>query len=72
MPDFLRGQCVQKDEFSYLEITVLADDTDPRADNIGGDFLDGWGLHLVDIHLTLPHILQLATQQVEKYVEKQR
>lgn len=38
-------------------------DADPRIDDIGGDLLDGWGLHLVDITLLYGDLVDLAASQ---------
>jgi hypothetical protein len=67
MPGLLRAECVERDGFSYLEITVVADPLDPRADDIEGDLSPEWGLHLVDIPVAGGSLLEMARQQVEAY-----
>lgn len=67
MPGLLRAECVERDGFSYLEITVVADPLDPRADDIQGDLSPEWGLHLVDIPVAGGSLLEMAHQQVEAY-----
>jgi hypothetical protein len=64
LPDFLRGECVVKDGYSYMEITILGVPSDPRPDNIGGNLAPTWGLHLVDVHLAMGDIVDLVKTQV--------
>ncbi len=65
MPDFVQAECVDRGEYQYLEITVMADEEDPRADDFNGDFRGavGWGLHLVDVSLALGNLIALAESQ---------
>lgn len=67
MPGLVTAECVERDGFSYLEITVNGDPTDPRADDVRGDLAPQWGLHMVDIPLTAGSLLALARQQIEAY-----
>ncbi len=66
-PGLVRGECVATDDASWLEITVDADVDDPRADQIGGDLLPGWGLHLVDVALAMGDLVDLAETQITAY-----
>jgi hypothetical protein len=59
-PDFLRGECVSKNGFDYLELTILGDPADPRPDDIGGDLTPQWGLHLVDVTIAMGDIVSLV------------
>ena len=65
MPDFVEGECVDRDGYQYLEITVRAVPEDPRADDFNGDFRNtvGWGLHLVDASIALRNLIELAEGQ---------
>lgn len=63
MPGFLEAECVEQNGFSYLGVTPQADPADPRADDIKGEFTEGWGLHLVDMTLAMGDILDLIEQQ---------
>ncbi|MCU0269709.1 MAG: DUF3089 domain-containing protein [Acidimicrobiales bacterium] len=67
LPGLLRGECVARNGFSYLEVTVQADRTDPRADDIAGDLTPPWGLHLVDVSLALGDLVELVAGQAEAY-----
>ena len=52
-PGLLEGECVKRGPFTYLEITVHGDPADPRTDDITGDLIPSWGLHLVDFDLVM-------------------
>ena len=70
LPGFIEAECVLKEGFSYLEITVLADMADPRIDDIGGDVpaLPSFGLHIVDVNLAMGDLVEIVRQQAEAYV----
>ncbi len=70
LPDFVEAECVVKDGFSYLEITVLADPADPRIDDIGGDMpaLPSFGLHIVDVNLAMGNLVEIVGRQAEAYI----
>jgi hypothetical protein len=67
VPGLLRGECVKRDGFSYLEVTVLADPTDPRGDDIKGDLTPEWGLHLVDANVAMGDLVRIVGKQAEAY-----
>jgi hypothetical protein len=70
LPDFIEAECVVRDGFSYLEITVLADPADPRTDDIGGDVaLPSFGLHVIDASLSMGDIVDIVGRQAEAYVD---
>lgn len=62
-PGLVSAECVERDGFSYLEVTVEADPDDPRADDIGGDLTPEWGLHLQDVNLVMGDIVELVRSQ---------
>ncbi|MGK0224873.1 MAG: heat shock protein HspQ, partial [Limisphaerales bacterium] len=74
VPGLLTGECVEHDGFSYLSVTVNADPNDARTDEIGGDVVindkvaKDWGLHLIDMHLAMGNLVELAKAQGEAYV----
>lgn len=39
VPGLIQGECIEEDGKGYLSITVNADPSDPRVDDIGGSFL---------------------------------
>ena len=69
LPDFIEAECVVKEGFSYLEITVLADPSDPRIDDIGGDIpaLPSFGLHIVDVNLAMGDLVEIVGNQAQAY-----
>jgi hypothetical protein len=74
VPGLLSAQCVNNEGANYLSITVNADASDPRADDIYGDVVtDGviqknWGLHLIDANLAMGNLLSIVEQQSKAYV----
>ena len=67
LPGLITAECVERDGFSFLEITVNGDPADPRADDIQGDLSPQWGLHMVDIPLAAGSLLDMARQQINAY-----
>ena len=69
VPGLLTAQCVEKDKFSYLEVTVHGNPADPRADDIVGDVMANgqvnasWGLHLIDVNLAMGNLVDIVGQQ---------
>jgi hypothetical protein len=74
MPDFVQAECVDRDGYQYLEISVMADPEDPRADDFNGDFRGGigWGLHLVDVSLAIGNLIDLAQTQGAAWLAAQQ
>ena len=66
-PDFLDAECVDEGGFSYLQVTVNGDPSDPRTDDIGGDLTPEWGLHLVDVQAAMGDLVEVATAQAAAY-----
>jgi hypothetical protein len=76
-PGLIWGECVSRDGHSYLEVTVQADRTDMRADDIPGDLSLGgggpsaqWGLHLIDISVAMGNLLDIVESQTEAYLRR--
>jgi hypothetical protein len=70
LPGLVEAECVVRDGFSYLEITVLADPADPRTDDIGGTVpLPSFGLHIIDANLGMGDIVDIVGQQAAAYVD---
>ncbi len=67
-PGLVSGECVNKNGFGYLEVTVNGDPADPRADDIGGDLTPQWGLHLQDVFLVMQDIVDLVNEQAAAYL----
>jgi hypothetical protein len=69
VPDLISAECVSKDGFDYLAVTVNANPADPRTDTIVGDvtvggvMLKDWGLHLIDMPVEMGNLVDLADRQ---------
>lgn len=66
VPGLLTGECVDNAHGSYLAVTVNGDPKDPRTDDIIGDvvidgkILQNWGLHLLDMNLTMGNLVDVV------------
>ena len=69
-PGLVSVECVQRDGFSYQEVTVRGDPADPRVDDIGGDLTPEWGLHLQDVNLVMGNIVGLVASQSSAYLSQ--
>lgn len=73
VPGMLTAECKTNEFATYLEITVKSDPADPRVDDITGDLgaatkpLANWGLHLIDVNLSMGNLLDLVEQQSKTY-----
>lgn len=78
VPGLLTAECVSNDKGSYLAVKVHGDAKDPRADDIAGDIIvagqvqANWGLHLIDVHVALGDLVNIAGQQAKAYLAKQK
>ncbi|MDH3207884.1 MAG: DUF3089 domain-containing protein [Gemmatimonadota bacterium] len=63
LPGLLSAECRTNEHATYLEVTVNANPSDPRADDIGGDLTPQWGLHLVDMDIALGDLTSIVRQQ---------
>jgi len=74
VPGLLTAECVSNENGSYLAITVHGDPSDPRTDTITGDViangrvLADWGLHLIDVSLTMGNLVDIVGQQSKTYL----
>jgi hypothetical protein len=66
-PDFVEATCVSEGDFTYLSLSVAADPADPRADDIGGDLNEQWGMHLIDANVAMGDIVDLVATQADAY-----
>ena len=73
LPGLVSAQCVSQGGFDYLAVSVHPDKADPRADNIPGDLLvlgvplKSWGMHLVDVNLTIGDLVSVVGAQSKAY-----
>jgi Protein of unknown function (DUF3089) len=77
VPGLLTAKCSSNENASgYLEVTVHGDPADPRVDDIVGDIgvgtnvLANWGLHLIDVNLSMGNLLDIVAQQTKNYLKK--
>lgn len=63
VPGLLSARCATNENATYLEVTVNGDPADPRIDNIGGDLTPQWGLHLVDVNITMGNLVAIVREQ---------
>jgi hypothetical protein len=77
VPGLLTAKCTSNENASgYLEITVNGNPSDPRVDDIVGDLsagtavLTNWGLHLIDVNLSMGNLLDIVGQETKTYTAK--
>jgi hypothetical protein len=69
LPGLLSGECRAVDGAHVLAIRTDANPSDARTDSIGGDVVAGgqivesWGLHLIDVNAVLGDLVALADAQ---------
>ncbi len=68
LPGLTSARCVRSGEFDWLEVTVNADPSDPRADEIGGQISPDWGLHAIDYQVAYGELVALAQSQADAWV----
>jgi hypothetical protein len=74
VPGLLTAQCVSNDKGSYLEVTVHGNPSDPRVDDIAGDVITNgevnasWGLHLIDVNLSMGNLVDIVRQEAKAFV----
>jgi hypothetical protein len=68
-PGLVSTACVSQGGFSYLSVHVNAKPRDPRSDTISGDVMVGqdinaaWGLHLIDMNLSMGDLVDLVSKE---------
>jgi pimeloyl-ACP methyl ester carboxylesterase len=78
VPGLLAAECASNDHANFLKITVHADANDPRVDDVPGDLgaagkpQANWGLHLVDVNLTMGNLLDVVSRQSKAYLSRSR
>lgn len=76
-PGMVFAECVKNNGFSYLQISVVGDYDNARPNDIGGDYwVDGeivpaFGLHLIDMNLTMGNLVEIVRDQALIYSAKQ-
>jgi len=67
VPGLLQGECIEQDGKGYFSISIDADPSDPRVDDINNDLFPGWGLHLIDFAMAQGDLVSLAERQADKW-----
>jgi Protein of unknown function (DUF3089) len=73
VPGMLTAECVVNEHGSYLAVTVHGDPAGPRTSDIVGDVvvskqvLPDWGLHLIDVNLTMGNLLDIVDRETKAY-----
>lgn len=73
VPGMLTAECVANEHGSYLAVSVHGDSSGPRASDIVGDVvangqvLPEWGLHLIDVNLTMGNLLDIVEHESKTY-----
>ena len=68
-PGFVTTTCVNDGGFSYLSVQVNATPKDGRTDTLSGDVTSGskvnamWGLHLIEMNLSMGNLVDLVGRQ---------
>ena len=73
VPGQINGECkVTENRVSYLEVTINADPSDPRADDYPGEFIGGtnWGLHLADVNVAQGDLVRIAQKQAARWLSR--
>lgn len=74
VPGMLTAECLSNEHGSYLAVTIHDDPAGARAHDIGGDLtvngnvLADWGLHLIDMNLTMGNLIDVVGQQSKAYL----
>ena len=72
-PGLVSAQCVNNGSHSYLAISINGVAADPRVDDIPGDILvlgqplKDWGLHMIDVNLTMGDLVAVVGEQARAY-----
>jgi hypothetical protein len=79
VPGLLTAKCSSNENASgFLEVTVHGDPSDPRVDDIVGDLGVGnmvqanWGLHLIDVNLSIGNFVDIVRQEAKAYAAKKK
>lgn len=73
MPNQLSAACrTSPINARYLEVSILADPQDPRADDYPGEFIGGsnWGLHLADVNVAQGNLVRIAKRQIQTWLRE--
>lgn len=78
VPGMLTAECISNEKGSYLAVTVHSNAADPRTDEITGDVvregkvLPEWGLHLIDVNLSIGNLIDIVREQSISHKKAQK
>jgi hypothetical protein len=78
VPGLLTARCTSNENATYLEVNIHPDPSGPRVNDIAGDLMVGgqvqanWGLHLVDMNLTMGNLLDIVGQEAKAFLGRGR
>jgi hypothetical protein len=78
VPGLLTAECVADKNGSYLAVTVHGDPTGPRTNEIvgdvvvGGNVLNEWGLHLIDVQVAMGNLVDIVGQESKAYLKTKK
>ena len=61
--DFIQGECVDKDVYTYLELSTMNGGMGSLPMDVSADIGANWGLHLIDMHISMGNLVDLAAKQ---------
>jgi hypothetical protein len=61
--DFLQGECVDRDIYTYLELSSMNAGMGSLPTDVSADIGANWGLHLIDVHIAMGNLVDLAAKQ---------
>ena len=74
VPGLLSARCVEDGQVVYLAVSRKAVPNGPRVGDIKGDLiingklLPDWGLHLVDVNVTMGNLLDVVGDETRAYL----
>lgn len=74
VPGLLSARCVTDGQVAYLAVSRDVGSNSARAEDIKGDFIVGgkvlpdWGLHVIDINLTMGDLLHMVGEETRAYL----
>ena len=72
-PGLVSTRCVSQGEFTYLSVHVNPNPKGRRTDELGGQILratgvdPSWGLHILDVDLTMGDLIRMVGKQARAY-----
>jgi hypothetical protein len=61
--DFLQAECVDNDQYTYLQLSTLHGGMGSLPTDVSADIGANWGLHLIDVHIAMGNLVDLAAKQ---------